>query len=330
MSEGDELATHIENQPPTLTVVVPTYSRPGVLSLCLTGVLEHIAQVERDGLAREVQLLVVDNDPDGSAREEVRSRGDRVRYVCEPIPGIAAARARALDEVDSRLLSFIDDDEVPLDGWLDSLLKTWQSTGATAISGRVDSIFDGPVHRWITADDLFGRPRFATGTTMHAAAAGNLLLDAAWVRAHGLTFDARLGLGGGEDSLFTKQLVAAGGTIVWCDESVADDRVPAARMNRRWLARRFFSQGHATVVVELLLLPHRALSIRARAGVGGAARSAAGAVWFAWGVLRRSDRDKALAMRLVSRGAGMVSAMMGARHQEYRRPVTKSPVVGGS
>lgn len=308
---------------PTLTVVVPTYRRPQMLVDCLDSVLPHVREVRAAGLADVGPVLVIDNDPDAAAREVVARYGDAVRYLHEPTPGIAAVRARALREVDTRLLAFLDDDEIPLEGWLTTLVTTWRATGAQAVTGRVESVIDGPAHSWITAGDLFGgRPRLPTGTLVPVAAAGNLLLDAQWVTGHEVTFDQRLGLGGGEDTLFSYQLTAAGGTIAWCDESLAEDHVPAERLTRAWLARRFFSQGHASVVVDLFA-PHgrgRGGRIRLRAIVHGLARIAVGAMRFLLGTLRGANRDRGQGMRLVCRGAGMAWAGFGGVHHEYSRP----------
>ena len=94
---------------------------------------------------RQPTVLVVDNDPDGGARETASQFGGGIAYVHEPTPGIAAARNRALAEsVDFDLLVFIDDDERPTTGWLTSLLATRLRTGADGVVGPVVSTFAAP------------------------------------------------------------------------------------------------------------------------------------------------------------------------------------------
>ena len=90
-------------------------------------------------------VLVIDNDPEASARPIVERlagtlRPGLVRYVHEPKPGIAAARNRALREAaSSALLVFIDDDEVPSERWLEQLVDLQRSSGAAAVVGPVIS-----------------------------------------------------------------------------------------------------------------------------------------------------------------------------------------------
>ena len=71
---------------------------------------------------------------------------------------------------------------------------------------------------------------------MRSAHSNNLLLDLRWSRRLGLRFDPRFGLTGGEDTMFTHDLVGRGGTIVWCDEAVVRESVPADRATRSWVS----------------------------------------------------------------------------------------------
>src|SRR3712207_5378192 len=91
-----------------VTVAIPTYRRPDRLRRLVPLVLDQAREGSADGRYL-VDVLVVDNDPEGSGA--AAASGHPVRYVAEPTPGIAAARNRAIDEAaGSRLLAFIDDD----------------------------------------------------------------------------------------------------------------------------------------------------------------------------------------------------------------------------
>lgn len=307
----------------TLVVGVLTYRRPEQLCAGLSAILAQVSEVNANGRGVSARVLVVDNDPAGSARSAVASLADdRLRYVQETTPGISAGRNRALDEVgDADLLAFIDDDEMPRPGWLAALVDTWLATRPAAVMGRV--FFNVPygADPWIVAGGFFARARRPTGAEIDVAAAGNLLLDVHQVRALKVRFDPRLGLSGGEDTLFTRQLVRRGGRIVWCDESVADDYVPAERATRQWVLQRAWRVGNCTALADLYLaenVAQRCVS-RIRFSVRGLVRIAGGAIRYVLGRLVRSDRHEARGLRTMRRGQGMFSGARGARFDEYAR-----------
>jgi glycosyltransferase involved in cell wall biosynthesis len=323
--------TRPEDRPPMtdqrlpVTIAVPTFHRPGELRILLPMLLEQAAEVDAAG-GTATEVLVVDNDPEGSGRPAAEEAG--VRYVVEPHPGIAAARNRALDEAAaSRLLAFIDDDEHPHPGWLRELIRVWRISEPALVSGRVVAAFERPPGRWIEEGRFFVRRSLPTGTPLTVAAAGNLLLDLDQVRESGVRFALDLGLSGGEDTLFSRQLARAGYRMVWCDESVITDLVPASRISRRWVLRRAWSHGNSAAVVGVRLAGSSAgrLLARARAAAGGAGRVVLGVARTALGLVLRSPRHQARGSRAAYRGAGMVWAAFGGVYQEYARPEASDP-----
>ena len=309
-----------------VTVAVLTFRRPGDLADVLPQLLRQAAEVSACG--PPVEVLVVDNDPDGSGGpvvDAVRAGHGTVtllRYVIESVPGIAAARNRALDEAaGSDTLVFIDDDERPHPAWLHMLLETRRRTGAVAVAGAVVSDFAVAPDAWVRAGDFFRRRRLPTGTLIDVAATNNLLLDVAAVRAAGVRFDPAFGLTGGSDTLFTRRLARACGPFVWCDEAVVTDLVPASRVSREWLLRRAFRSGNSASRVEVVLAPGAAGRLRARIRcVGrGLPRLVAGSARVLLGVVTRSTAHRARGLRTAARGAGMVSGAVGVVYAEYRR-----------
>ena len=322
MTRGPETGDAI-----AVTIGVPTYRRPELLAALLRALPDRIAACA--GLGVDVEVLVVDNDPAASARAVAASAPLPVRYVVEPTPGIVAARNRLLDEcADRDLLAFIDDDEVPRPGWLSELVRTWHATDADAVMGRVIAVFDVDVDPWLLASGTFRRPPRPTGTVLPVAAAGNLLLDLRSVRRLGVRFDPSLGLGGGEDTLFTRELVGRGARIVWCNESETEDLVVAARLTRAWAAQRAFSSANAGTRIALKLTNGRLRRglLRVRAFVGGIARIVVGALRRAFGAVTSNITHHARGTRLIHRGRGTIAAALGHRYDEYRRPPEEDPM----
>ncbi len=312
---------------PVLTVAILTFRRPEQLRANLQAVSLRVREALE---AVEPRILVVDNDPAGSARPVVdavrrdaeASHGIRIAYAHEPRPGIPAARNRALDEsAGSRLLAFIDDDEIPQLGWLTALVDVWREAEADAVMGRVVAQLPEGVEPWVASSEFFHRASRATGTLLPAAATGNLLLDLRSVRRAGLRFDESLGLTGGEDTIFTRLLVRAGGRIVWCQESVTLDPVVPERTTRDWVRRRAFAHGNTLQHTRERLAPTPAMRVRARLGglAGGPARIVLGTARLAWGVCTRDPVRQQRGESQVRRGWGVLTAAMGHRFEEYRR-----------
>ncbi|QCB24028.1 glycosyltransferase family A protein [Streptomyces sp. SS52] len=101
--------------PPSASVVVATRERAGRLARALDSLL---AQDHPD-----FEIVVVDNAPVTEETRELveRKYGERVRYVCEPVPGLAIAHNRGLAAVHGRVVAFTDDDVVADPRWLTEL-----------------------------------------------------------------------------------------------------------------------------------------------------------------------------------------------------------------
>lgn len=313
--------TDVRLRPLRVAVAIPTFCRPEKLGELLAALPDRVAEV---GETASIEVLVVDNDPAGSAERVVAQMSSTlpVRWIHEKSPGIACARNRALDEArDFDLLAFIDDDERPLPGWLIALIDTWLATRAAAVMGRVISVFDEEVDPWLLATGVFRRRERVTGSDVSVAAAGNLLLDLKQVRESAVRFDPAIGLAGGEDTLFSRQLVRSGRRMVWCNESRAEDFVPPERLTRAWAMKRAFNGGNIGVFVELSLASgrHSRLSVRIQGLFGGSARMTAGWTAHLWGRIRHDLVANARGLRTAHRGRGMFAASIGHRHLEYSR-----------
>ncbi|MFC7987139.1 glycosyltransferase [Streptomyces sp. NPDC057336] len=101
--------------PPSASVVVATRERAGQLARALDSLL---AQDHPD-----FEIVVVDNAPATEETRELveRKYGERVRYVCEPVPGLAIAHNRGLAAVRGQVVAFTDDDVVADPRWLTEL-----------------------------------------------------------------------------------------------------------------------------------------------------------------------------------------------------------------
>ena len=124
------------SQFPLLTVAICTKDRPKYVARCLQslGVLQDSAL----GILTRLDILVVDNAPSDEQTRNLVSILPKVRYTCEPRPGLDFARNRALREATGELLAFLDDDVTVDRYWLAGLMEAWgENSDAAAFTGLV-------------------------------------------------------------------------------------------------------------------------------------------------------------------------------------------------
>lgn len=306
---------------PRVVIAIPTYRRPHDLTRLLTALPPVIERAS--GLCASVDVLVIDNAGDAAAIAD--ARGVPVRYVREERRGLAAVRNRALDEAaDADILVFIDDDETPAEeSWLERLLAAQQSSGAGVVAGPVRTVVPGGLDRWIVAGGFYARAHrqgLRTLDPIGSAASNNLLLRLADVRRVGARFDERFGRSGGEDSLFTSQLRAAGVLMVWCADAVVLDHLPAERRTREYaLARSRGMEAAGTRVAVVMASPSgaRRAYVRARAAAVGSARLIVGSARRVVGRLTGSIRSDARGARDIARGLGVWEGIAGRSRHLY-------------
>ncbi|CAL9301805.1 glycosyltransferase [Streptomyces olindensis] len=102
-------------EPPFTSVVVATRERAGQLARALDSLLAQDHP--------RFEIVVVDNAPVTSETRELveRKYAERVRYVCEPVPGLAVAHNTGLAAVRGEAVAFTDDDVVADPRWLTEL-----------------------------------------------------------------------------------------------------------------------------------------------------------------------------------------------------------------
>lgn len=300
----------------SVVIAIPTYRRDELL-----GALIDVVRAHMEALAGRyaTRLVLIDNDPDRSAETTAADRG--VEYSHEPRPGIAAVRQKALDlGGDHDLVVMIDDDTVPEPGWLDALVRTWEDHRPAVVMGYVRYDWPPETDPWVVAGRFMRRTLHTTGTSLDHLATGNVLIDVGAVRSLGVSFDVSVGLSSGEDSLFGRDVLRAGGTIVACAESAVVDEVQIERTSVEFVRRRTIGHGETHVFVELdgLAGVSRVLA-RGRCWIGGAIRWVVFLTLHAVGRLTRDVGRDAIGRRRAWFAIGRMRAALGRRDAEYAR-----------
>jgi glycosyltransferase involved in cell wall biosynthesis len=299
-----------------VSVCIATYRRSDRLAL----LLEDLTRQSR----LPDQVIVVDNDSAGGAREVVERRRAAgapfpIFYDVQPKKNISLTRNRTVQLAAGDWIAFIDDDErAPVD-WLQQLLDAAARFDADGVLGPVNPVVPASAPDWIRRGRFYEFPRMDTGAVIppNRLRFGNVLFRGSWLHRTPEPFDPALGLTGGEDGDLLSRLRQQGARIVWCDEAVVHEPVESSRLSLRWLLRRALSGGqdfarHALAgrygtmsTVSRILFFSRAL---AQAFV------AAACVLMSWPMGRH---HAALWLTKLWANIGKMSAFWGWRYREY-------------
>jgi succinoglycan biosynthesis protein ExoM len=227
-----------------VAVIVPTFRRPDYLRRALSSLF-----AQRGVAGRMTQIVVVDNDPEGTARNLVATLAGlspcELIYRHEPTPGVATARNSGLRATDAPLIAFLDDDEKASPHWLSALLEIQAQTGADVVFGPIRGrVPDGT--GWTTPylERFFGRSGSdRSGLINRAYGCGNSLLLRATALPGPSPFNTAADEIGGEDDLLFQALQDRGGRFAWAAEAWVDEFAPAHRANLAYALRRAFTYG---------------------------------------------------------------------------------------
>jgi GT2 family glycosyltransferase len=115
--------------PPRCSIVIPVHGRAGLTRQCLDTILE-----ERPDVPFEV--IVVDDASEDQTAALLESYGDRLRTVSlEANAGFAGACNAGARAAGGELLVFLNNDTIPVAGWLDTLVGHADAHPAAGIVG---------------------------------------------------------------------------------------------------------------------------------------------------------------------------------------------------
>ncbi|MFF8945305.1 glycosyltransferase family 2 protein [Streptomyces sp. NPDC014864] len=237
----------------SVLIAVPTLGRRPVGPL-LTELARQAAQVRPSG--RAVEIVLLDNSAGGSVTARRTAAAHDAHYRRVPRRGYAQVRNAALDMAEEHeALVFIDDDEIPLQGWLEALLKGADRYGADVVWGPVRAVVPPGSPRWAAGGSTLRRqcPRPDGPLCRGVAGSGNTLLRTSAVQRTGLRFEEQFDLSGAEDTVFFSKMARAGARVVWIGSARVVETQDPDRLTLAGLLRRGYRRGAASAWAQQAL-----------------------------------------------------------------------------
>lgn len=206
------------------------------------------------------EILVINNNSPDNTLEILsglqKQPGAPLRVVTETKQGIVHARNRAIEETrNCEIMLFIDDDELPMPGFLATAHDAIMSEKAESVGGPVKVRFSPHKRpRWLEDNLLgflaevdYGKESFWVENkttpiwTCNVAYRTDLFKD-------GLRFDQRYnrcgnGVGGGEDVMMFQTLLERGTKIRYRPDMLVEHFVEAWRLKRSYFLRLHYVSG---------------------------------------------------------------------------------------
>lgn len=223
-----------------VSVIIPTFRRPDSFLRAARSVL---AQTGVSG----VEIVAVDNSPEGSALEAFRALEAEAampfRWAHETHAGVASARNAALKLATGDLVAWLDDDEEAPPHWLAALIAVREETGGQSVFGpvRARAAHDADNAEFFEA--LYSRTAKArSGTVERAYGIGNSLQPRSMFDEP-QPFDTRANQRGGEDDALFASWAQAGATFAWAADAWVTEHLGRERTQLRHGLKRAFAYG---------------------------------------------------------------------------------------
>lgn len=240
-----------------MTIIVCTRDRTKGLQECLRA----LQQVTYD----PIEIIVVDNAPSGSTTREavtaLAQNDPRIRYTCEPRPGLSRARNHGLAHARYDIAAFTDDDVMVDSGWPSAIAAGFAADPeAVCVTGLVaTSALDTGAERYFDSRYAWGEAfeprRYDLAAHRHPSrlypfSAGIFGAGANFAVRRGAlarigSFDPLLGAGspgrGGEDLDIFLRIILAGGRICYMPSALVWHR---HRSDMQALGEQIYSYGY--------------------------------------------------------------------------------------
>lgn len=243
-------------EPPTFSIVVPTFYREVHLARCL------VALRTLDYPTTDYEIVIVDDAASGRTAAQVRDAaaagGPTLRYIAQQRGGPARARNAGARASTGRFLAFTDDDCEPARGWLRALERRLQADPAVLAGGLTSNALANVAcsrASQLLIDYLYDYYQVEkTGSRFFTT--NNLACSAAVFHEMG-GFDETFPLAAGEDREFCERFQRRGGSLVFADDALV---MHWHDLNLRRFTRQHFNYGRGADFLHrsrwLALHPH--------------------------------------------------------------------------
>ena len=303
-----------------LSFAVISRGRPQGLAVLVRELDRQAAQMTQSDFAASIRVVL--NQPmDHDYQEVLAAAAQRPTPVAWRIclePGIPAARNALVEwllQERPAACVFLDDDELPAEGWLARLFELQRLHPGTILTGPVFAVPQGPPS-FLARHGAYDRVRrLPSGAPTAEAYTNNTLVPLAVLEALGPSFDRRFTRTGGSDTEWFRRAHRAGFPIRYFQDLVVRETVEPGRAPLRALLTRWLRNGTTDTLIRRQHDPslRGAVTILGRsfAKIGlGSVRTLVFALLLRWRAMLRG-------LRAATAGLGSLLGLFGFSPRQY-------------
>ena len=237
-----------------VSVIICTYNRVQFLPEAFDSLAAQTLPSEN------FEIIVVDNNSQDNTTEvclafQQTQPSINFRYILETNQGLSFARNRGINEAQSKLLVFIDDDAIPEKEYLHNIVHFFETTpDAAAAGGRIYPRFESKRPDWlpdilislVSAIDLgdnvcLFKKKFPIGA--------NMILRKETIDKYG-SFNVNLGrrgnnMEGAEEKDLFFRIMGDGGKVYYIPNAIVHHFIPDKRLSFEFFCRQAIGIGYS-------------------------------------------------------------------------------------
>lgn len=247
---------------PQISVIIPTCGRPDLLLDCVASII--------GGSYHDYEILVIDQDSKSGLQAQLSQLfpcDKRLRYYFLDQAGAARARNLGIQEANSSILAFIDDDALADPMWLMAIHDIFTTEAPPdLIAGRIEPLWPGKRPEWYPQEREYLLGLYNIGDEVclmppnDQPISANMAGSRQIIQALG-GFDERLGpnyfrrhpMVTGEDAMLGIRARQAQYLLYYQPQAKVFHRISVAKLTRRYFLRRHFWEG-VTEITQMHLL----------------------------------------------------------------------------
>ncbi|MCK4822792.1 glycosyltransferase [bacterium] len=245
---------------PFISVIVATLNRIYYLQKCLRAILANAYD--------EYEIIVVDQGEEEQTKGLLDSQfsdTDRITYIHTDTIGLSYARNLGWKKARGEIIAFIDDDAIPVSGWLEAYARVFSEVEPTpaVAGGRIEPVWEVPKPKWYPKEREFLLATYDIGDEVKPFPEFDLPIGANFAVLRKIIedfcgFDDRVGFDesrkksmiAGEDTLIGLRAREAGYRIYYQPAAKVFHHISAKKLSRRYFLRRHFWEGVTQIALE--------------------------------------------------------------------------------